>query len=164
MAPPGRGRSSCSTVSGSASASIIVPDRSRAASSSGGRVRRSPSVIVATLTAFALIVGDAGPLGAQGEPSIARVGIQGNLRVEEDAIRVHLRSQVGQPFDQDAIDRDIRAVYAMGFFDQVDADVRPAGPHRVGGVFRAKARPLLRHVKIEGNKKVKREELEGALK
>ena len=54
--------------------------------------------------------------------SLGRVAIEGNLRVEEDAIRVHLRSQAGQPFDQDAIDRDIRAVYAMGFFDQVDAD------------------------------------------
>src|SRR5258705_348891 len=77
---------------------------------------------VALLAALALVAGEV-PLDAQGEPSIARVGITGNLRVEEDAIRVHLRSQPGQPFDQDTIDRDIRPVYAMGFFDQVDADV-----------------------------------------
>src|SRR5204863_60989 len=104
------------------------------------------------------------PLGAQGEPSIARVGITGNLRVEEDAIRVHLRSQPGQPFDQDTIDRDIRSVYAMGFFDQVDADVTRLPENRVEVVFRVKERPLVRAAKIEGNKKVKREGLEGALK
>ena len=118
---------------------------------------------VALLAALALVV-EAVPLGAQGEPSIARVGITGNLRVEEDAIRVHLRSQPGQPFDQDTIDRDIRSVYAMGFFDQVDADVTRLPENRVEVVFRVKERPLVRAVKIEGNKKVKREELEGALK
>ena len=118
---------------------------------------------VALLAALALVAGEV-PLGAQGEPSIARVGITGNLRVEEDAIRVHLRSQPGQPFDQDTIDRDIRSVYAMGFFDQVDADVTRLPENRVEVVFRVKERPLVRAVKIEGNKKVKREELEGALK
>src|SRR5262245_31427410 len=128
------------------------------------RMRRSRSVIVATLTVITFLLGDVGPLGAQGEPSIARVGIEGNLRVEEDAIRVHLRSQPGQPFDQDAIDRDIRAVYGMGFFDQVDADVTHVAQNRVDVVFRVKERPLVRNVKVDGTKKLKKEEVEGALK
>ncbi len=118
---------------------------------------------VALAAALALVLGEV-PLGAQGEPSIAQVGISGNLRVEEDAIRVHLRSQPGQPFDQDLIDRDIRSIYAMGFFDQVDADVTKVGENRVEVVFRVKERPLVRTVKVEGTDKVKREELEGALK
>src|SRR5581483_2153868 len=92
------------------------------------------------------------------------VGITGNLRVEEDAIRVHLRSQIGQPFDRETVDRDIRAVYAMGFFDQVDVDVTPTAGNRVDVTFRVKERPLVRTVKVEGTKKVKREEVEGALK
>ena len=120
-------------------------------------MRRLVAAILAVLVLRA-------PLGAQGEPSIARVGIAGNLRVEEDAIRVHLRSQAGQPFDQDTIDRDIRAVYAMGFFDQVDADVTRLPENRVEVVFRVKERPLVRNVKVEGTSKVKREEVEGALK
>ena len=62
---------------------------------------------------------------AQGEPSVGQVRITGNLRVEEDAIRVHLRTQPGAPFDKDTLDRDIRSIYGMGFFDQVDADVTP---------------------------------------
>ena len=64
-------------------------------------------------------------------PEIAAVEIRGNLRVEEDAIRVHLRSRPGQPFDQAVLDEDIRAVYAMGFFDQVAADVTPGEGNRV---------------------------------
>ncbi|TMB52834.1 MAG: outer membrane protein assembly factor BamA [Deltaproteobacteria bacterium] len=104
------------------------------------------------------------PLFAQGEPSITRVAIEGNVRVEEDAIRVHLRTQTGQPFERDTLDRDIRAVYAMGFFDQVDADVSPAGENHVAVTFRVKERALVRTVKVEGTKKLKREEVEGALK
>jgi outer membrane protein insertion porin family len=110
------------------------------------------------------MLGLAGSLGAQGEPSIARVGISGNLRVEEDAIRVHLRSQPGQPFDQDTVDRDIRAVYAMGFFDQVNAEVTPVEGNRVEVIFQVKERPLVRTVKVEGTDKLKREEVEAALK
>jgi outer membrane protein insertion porin family len=101
---------------------------------------------------------------AELSPSVASIAISGNLRVEEDAIRVHLRSQAGQPFDQDTLDGDIRSVYAMGFFDQVDADVTPVGADQVAIVFRVKERPLVRAVKIEGTDKVKREEVEGALK
>src|SRR5262249_58445834 len=89
-------------------------------------------------------------LTAQGEPSIARVAITGNLRVEEDAIRVHLRSQAGQPFDQETLDRDVRAVYGMGFFDQVDADLEPVERNQVVITFRVKERPLVRTVKVEG--------------
>jgi len=97
-------------------------------------------------------------------PEIARVEIQGNLRVEEDAIRVHLRSRPGQPFDQAVLDQDIRAVYAMGFFDQVIADATPVEGNRVALVLRVTERPLVRTVKVEGTSKVKREEVEGALK
>src|SRR5262245_33071196 len=86
---------------------------------------------VAAVTLAAFVLGQVTPLGAQGEPSIERVAIEGNLRVEEDAIRVHLRTQAGQPFDQEAIDRDIRAVYGMGFFDQVTVDVTRVEGNRV---------------------------------
>ncbi len=101
---------------------------------------------------------------AQGEPSIGQVRITGNLRVEEDAIRVHLRTQPGAPFDKDTLDRDIRSIYGMGFFDQVDADVTPAEGHHVDVTFRVKERPLVRNVKVDGVTKLKKEEVEGALR
>src|SRR5579875_2066546 len=101
---------------------------------------------------------------AQGEPSVGQVRITGNLRVEEDAIRVHLRTQPGAPFDKDTLDRDIRSIYGMGFFDQVDADVTPAEGHHVDVTFRVKERPLVRNVKVDGVTKLKKEEVEGALR
>ena len=101
---------------------------------------------------------------AKSGPKIATVAIAGNVRVEEDAIRIHLQSQPGQAFDQDTVDRDIKAVYAMGFFEQVTADVSRLEGGRVDVTFRVQERPLVRNVKVEGTKKIKREEVEAALK
>lgn len=95
--------------------------------------------------------------------NIARVDIVGNVRVEEDAIRVHLQSQPGTAFDQDNVDKDIRAIYAMGFFDQVTVETAAEG----GGMvvtYRVHERPLVRGVTIEGTEEVKKEEVEQALR
>jgi outer membrane protein insertion porin family len=96
--------------------------------------------------------------------TVASVGVEGNLRVEQDAIKVLLRTQPGQPYDPALLDADIRAIYGMGFFDQVDADVTEAGDHEVAVVFRVKERPLVRAVKVEGTDEIEKEEVEGALK
>ena len=94
---------------------------------------------------------------------VSRVRIEGNIRVEEDAIRVHLQTQEGKQFDRTALDEDIKSIYAMGFFDQVNADVTP---ERKGVVvtFKVTERPLVRNVSVDGNEKLKKEELEGALR
>src|SRR5207244_7531241 len=57
-----------------------------------------------------------------------------------------------------------RRVSAMGFVDQVDVDVSRAGENHVAVTFRGKEGALVRTVKVEGTKKLKREEVEGALK
>jgi outer membrane protein insertion porin family len=130
------------------------------------RKRRSRLTRTAALALMAVVATWPAPppLRAQGEPSVAKVSIAGNTRVEEDAIRVHLRTQPGQPFDQDTVDRDIRAVYAMGFFDQVDAEVTRVDAHHTDVTFHVKERPLVRAVKVDGTKKIKKDELEAALK
>ncbi len=97
-------------------------------------------------------------------PTVASVAVEGNLRVEQDAIKVQLRTQPGTPYDATALDADVRAVYGMGFFDQVDADVSPAGTGQVAVVFRVKERPLVRTLKVEGTDEIEKEEIEGALK
>ena len=118
------------------------------------------------IAAALLLVGVAwgGARGASTGPTIERVDMRGNVRVEEDAVRVHLHSQAGQPFDQDVLDADLKAVYGMGFFSQVTTEMTPAAGGRVVVVFHLVERPLVRTVKIEGGDKVKKEDLEAALK
>ena len=117
---------------------------------------------LAMLIGLLLALGRPGALDAAGPP-IAKVEIAGNVRVEEDAIRVHLHSQPGTAFDQDALDKDIRAIYAMGFFDQVTAETSSQGKGVVL-TFHVHERPLVRGVTIEGAENVKKEEVEQALR
>ena len=125
--------------------------------------RSRPAALAALLVA--LVAALAGRLAAEEPaPTVASVGVEGNLRVEQDAIKVQLRTQPGMPYDPAALDADIRAVYGMGFFDQVDADVSPAGAGQVAVVLRVKERPLVRTLKVEGTDEIEKEEIEGALK
>lgn len=104
------------------------------------------------------------PESARGEsPRLDHVVIAGSRRVEEEAIRVQLRSQPGMRFNDETVDSDIRALYRMGFFDKVEAELSQQDNQWVL-TFRVAERPLIKEIKIEGNKKISREDLEGALK
>ena len=94
---------------------------------------------------------------------VDEIRIEGNSRVEGAAIRVHVRSQTGQPPDAETIERDVRSIYAMGFFEDVVVALEREGERDVL-VYRVKERPLISEVEIEGNKKVNTEDLEAALR
>ena len=103
------------------------------------------------------------PASGEPGPRLDRVVITGNQRVEEEAIRVQLRSQPGTRFNEETVDHDIRALYHMGFFDNVEAELNQE--HGLWGLtFHVTERPLIKEVKIEGNKKINREDLDGAFK
>jgi outer membrane protein insertion porin family len=95
--------------------------------------------------------------------TIAQVLIEGNVRVEDEAIRIHVQSRPGAPLERDVIDRDVRAIYAMGFFENVEVEQREE-PQGTVLLFRVRERPLVTDVRLEGNKKVRSEDLEAALK
>jgi len=103
-----------------------------------------------------------GPVATTG-PTIARVVIEGNARVDAEAIRIHIQSQAGSRADPTLLDNDVRAIYAMGFFENVEVERRDE-PEGLVLVFRVRERPLVTEVAIEGNKKVRTEDLEAALK
>lgn len=94
---------------------------------------------------------------------IGEVLVSGNDRVEEDAIRVYIKSLVGEPLDPQKIDADIRAIYGMGFFKDVEARVTEQNG-KTTLTYRVSERPLLREVRIEGNKAIAKDELEAKLK
>lgn len=79
------------------------------------------------------------------------IKIVGNQRVETDAIRVHISQQTGQPESQTAIDDDIKAIYQMGFFDNVRAAIGNNGVL----TYYVHERPLLTDVRFVGFKAVK---------
>lgn len=99
--------------------------------------------------------------GAQSQEGvkIKEVRIQGNVRVEEDGIRVYVRARPGDPFDPRTVDQDVKAIYRMGFFDDVRAELSPEG----NLTYSVKEKPYIREVKIQGNEQVSKEKIESAL-
>jgi len=102
---------------------------------------------------------------AQPQPTISRVRIVGNQRVEEDAIRIHLTAQAGQPLNDAVVDQDVKAVYRMGFFTDVHASVERQGDQAIL-TYHVKERPLITDVRTEGMSEIKptADEVVGAIK
>jgi outer membrane protein insertion porin family len=115
------------------------------------------------------------PTGARG-PRVARrttpgggvilgaVKIVGNQRVDDEAIRVHIKARAGEPYDPGQVDEDMRAIYSMGFFEDVSADLDEETGKEPTLTFHVKERPYIANVRVEGNDALKKEELEAALK
>ena len=60
---------------------------------------------------------------------IADVKIKGNERIEAEAIKGNVKSKKGELLKPEQVSEDIRAIFKMGYFEKVDAEVAdtPAG-------------------------------------
>ncbi len=87
-------------------------------------------------------------------PIISDIQIEGNQRVESDAIRLHISQRPGEPLNRDAVSNDIKSIYQMGFFQNVVADTRNEKGKEVL-VYKVTERPQITDVKITGMKEVR---------
>jgi outer membrane protein insertion porin family len=89
---------------------------------------------------------------------LKNIQISGNMRVEDDGIRLHVKSRPGEVFDPATVDQDVKAIYRMGFFDDVQAELSPDGVL----TYAVKEKPYIREVKIQGASQVSKEKIESA--
>jgi outer membrane protein insertion porin family len=79
--------------------------------------------------------------------------VEGNRRVQEAVILGRIQSRPGSPFSPSQLSEDVRAVFALGFFD----DVRTRIEDFEGGVkltFEVVERPFIRDVEFAGNRRI----------
>ncbi len=104
------------------------------------------------------ILGSFADSRAQEKATLKEIRIQGNLRVEEEGIRLHVKARPGDPFDPALVDQDVKAIYRMGFFDDVKAELSPEGVL----TYAVREKPYIRQVTIQGHANVGREKIETA--
>ncbi len=116
---------------------------------------------------FALIVVAAGaaPLAAQsidaaGRP-VAEVRVTGLKLVDPQFILNQVRVEAGQPYDPDAVARDIQNITRLGRFASVRADVSQNADGSVALTYVIEEQPLLADVQVVGNKAMSDQELLG---
>ncbi|HUT99853.1 MAG TPA: outer membrane protein assembly factor BamA [Myxococcota bacterium] len=81
------------------------------------------------------------------------VEIQGNKRVESDAVRLVVTSQPGEPLDSSKVGRDIKAIFGLGYFDDVRAEVDQKQQGEVL-VFIVREKPSIAKIDYRGNDEV----------
>ena len=118
--------------------------------------------IVRSLALLAFVISILGVIAtaqSQEKVTLRDVRISGNLRVEDDGIRLHLRSRAGEPFNSAIVEQDVKAIYRMGFFDDVQAELSPDGVL----TYAVKEKPYVRELRVQGASQVSREKVEAAL-
>jgi outer membrane protein insertion porin family len=96
---------------------------------------------------------------AQQQPVLVKeLTVEGNRRVQEAVILGRVKTTLGGPFNTSQLSEDVRSVFALGFFDDVQVKVEDFE----GGVkisFVVAERPFVRDVDFVGNKKATSAEL-----
>jgi outer membrane protein insertion porin family len=93
---------------------------------------------------------------------IARIEFKGNRKIEGSAIRQVVKSAPENLFSDEDLSADIKAIFKMGYFDDVAAEVTDL-PEGKAITFSVVEKPMITEILIRGNKALKKDEIEGAM-
>ena len=122
------------------------------------KVGEAPTVPTGqTVTEAAAQVPDSGAIG--------KVNVQGNRRVESDAIRAAIPLKAGDTFDREKLKAALLAVWRMGYFNDVKLDVSRAKPPLTGYVLTilVSEKPAVREIKLEGNEELSKDDFKDTI-
>jgi outer membrane protein insertion porin family len=119
-------------------------------------VTRLPTSALGLFAALALAVA---PSPAAAEPKIADVRVEGNRRVEAEAIRKAISAGQGVSFDPKKVQADVRALMKLGFFSDVTVE-REGSADAPVLVYRVVERPAIREWRVTGNKELSKKDVE----
>lgn len=89
---------------------------------------------------------------------ISDVVIRGNRRIESSAILNAIQTKAGDNLDADRTDTDIRAIFKLGQFRDVQVSTEQGGKGLVL-VYSVIEKPIIREIRFEGNKEIKQDKL-----
>ena len=96
------------------------------------------------------------------EQRIVKIEFTGNRKIDSSAINQVLKSTTGNLFSESDLSGDIKAIYKMGFFDDVAADVKDTTEGKTI-TFIVTEKPLITEIRIKGNKALSNGDIEGVL-
>ncbi|MCD6298525.1 MAG: outer membrane protein assembly factor BamA, partial [Deltaproteobacteria bacterium] len=93
-----------------------------------------------------------------GVAQVDSVRVMGNQRIEKAAILAVIGTKKGDSLEYKQIDKDLRDIYKMGFFEDVKTETED-GPRGKIVTFKVVEKPSIGKVRFEGNEKVDDDEL-----
>jgi outer membrane protein insertion porin family len=81
---------------------------------------------------------------------VLAVEVEGNQRIETDAIKRVIKIRTGDTYDLQSVSEDLKSIFAMGYFDDIQVETETlADGNKI--TFKVKEKPTLRNVRIRGN-------------
>ena len=114
-------------------------------------------LFVGILMGVGLCAGTAFAQPHEGERVLV-VDVRGVNAVAKETVLAKVQSKAGNPYRSDAVSEDIRRIFAMGYFTNVEADVVSL-PDGVQLVFVVKEKPSITAVTAEGNRTMVRQKV-----
>jgi outer membrane protein insertion porin family len=93
---------------------------------------------------------------------LAGIEFKGNRKIEAEAIRMVLKSKRGGLYSEADMADDVRAIYRMGHFQDITAEVADTPEGKVI-TYTLQERALISEIVIKGNKKISKGDIEGVL-
>jgi outer membrane protein insertion porin family len=97
------------------------------------------------------------------EGQVVDVRVEGNRRVEAEAVRRALRTRRGDLFNEARTAEDLRAIWALGYFSDAQLLVQRLPGGGIVYVVRVQERPSVREVKLVGNEELSQDDLKEAI-
>jgi outer membrane protein insertion porin family len=84
---------------------------------------------------------------------VTKLQFRGNRKVEDDAIKINLKTAPGVTLTQDTVREDVRTIWKMGYFEDVQVEVSEG---KAGTVvtFVLKEKPAINKIYVAGNDEV----------
>ena len=87
-----------------------------------------------------------------------KITILGNIKVEEGVIQGAIRSREGKPFSPEQVREDLRSIFGLGYFTDVQVDIKST-PNGKEVIYIVVEKPSIKEIQITGNQKVKLEDI-----
>ena len=95
-------------------------------------------------------------------PTVAAIEVEGNRRVETDAIKGVMVTKVGSPVDAKSIQQDVRSVMKLGYFADVSIEEK-GPPEKLILVVKVVEKPSVQDYRIEGNDEIGSDDFKDAI-
>jgi outer membrane protein insertion porin family len=94
---------------------------------------------------------------------IQSIRFEGLKRIEKDAAQAKLTLQAGKPLTVSAVRTDVKALYAMGYFNEIRVDAETSG-NGVDLTFVMVERPAISKIEFVGNERITSSDLRDVIK
>lgn len=92
------------------------------------------------------------------ELNIESIEVTGNKKIEKDAILARLKSKVGEAYNAETVAEDIRILYKLGFFVQVEV-YQETSDGKMKLEYKVSEKPTITEITFEGNSEANTEEM-----